>query len=268
MTGAATTGRNSRRFVWLTAATLLGLALTFSLGRWQLSRATQKEQIHSAIEAQKQRPALDAAGLLQQMPSDQSLAPLYHRSVKLQGSWLPQHTIFLDNRQMQGRPGFFVLTPLALAGSNHTVVVQRGWVARNFTERAQVPQVPTPEGSVVVYGRLAGPPPKLWEFESSHITAGPAHIRQNIDLPLYSLEIKRPLLMASVLELPADAVAGDGLQRDWLQVGTGTAKHYAYAAQWFALSALLALLYVWFQMLKPLLQRRSIKPIEKQDRYD
>jgi surfeit locus 1 family protein len=34
-------------------------------------------------------------------------------------------------------------------------------------------------------------------------------------------------------------------------------KHHGYAFQWFALSALIAGLYVWFQLLRPRLARRS-----------
>ena len=33
--------------------------------------------------------------------------------VRLEGIWRPEHTVFLDNRQMKGRPGFFVVTAAA-----------------------------------------------------------------------------------------------------------------------------------------------------------
>jgi surfeit locus 1 family protein len=42
----------------------------------------------------------------------------------------------------------------------------------------------------------------------------------------------------------------DGLQRDWQRPAAGVDKHYGYAFQWFGLSALIALLYVWFQLVK------------------
>jgi surfeit locus 1 family protein len=34
------------------------------------------------------------------------------------------------------------------------------------------------------------------------------------------------------------------------------AKHHGYAFQWFALCALIGLLYVWFQLIAPLRARR------------
>jgi len=39
-------------------------------------------------------------------------------------------------------------------------------------------------------------------------------------------------------------------------VASGVEKHHGYAFQWFGLSALIALLYVWFQIVQP---RRSPK---------
>ena len=39
---------------------------------------------------------------------------LLHRRVVLRGQWLAGNTVFLDNRQMQGRQGFTVVTPLQI----------------------------------------------------------------------------------------------------------------------------------------------------------
>jgi surfeit locus 1 family protein len=55
----------------------------------------------------------------------------------------------------------------------------------------------------------------------------------------------------SLLQTEPPAGAGDGLQRDWPAPSLGMAKNQAYAAQWFALSALMVALYVWYQVVKP-----------------
>jgi surfeit locus 1 family protein len=39
-------------------------------------------------------------------------------------------------------------------------------------------------------------------------------------------------------------------------VASGVAKHHGYAFQWFGLSGLIALLYVWFQIVQPRRQKR------------
>ena len=54
-------------------------------------------------------------------------AGLLHRPVILHGHWLAAATVYLDNRQMNGRPGFYVLTPLQLDDRPEVVLVQRGW---------------------------------------------------------------------------------------------------------------------------------------------
>lgn len=232
------------RFVVLTVATVLMVALTFSLGQWQLRRAAQKEALQAAIDAQKRLPALDGRALL----ATESVANLMHREAVLQGTWQSAHTVYLDNRPMDGKSGFWVVTPLLLAGSPQAVLVQRGWVPRDFTDRTRLPQVSTPEGVVSVSGRMAPPPSKLYEFEG----AAQGRIRQNLDLAAFGAETGVPLLPVSLLQTGA---ASEGLLRNWAAPNTGVDKHYGYAFQWFALCALLVGLYVWFQLLLP--RRRS-----------
>ena len=78
-------------------------------------------------------------------------------------------------------------------------------------------------------------------------------IRQNLDMAAFAKESGLSLLPVSVQQVGALA---DGLQRDWLQPATGVDKHYGYAAQWFGLSGLFAILYVWFQIVKKFKRRR------------
>jgi surfeit locus 1 family protein len=238
---------NVRRVVVLLAAVMLA-ALTARLGVWQLDRAGQKERLQAAIDARRDLPHLPAAAL--------ALAPgeaqaQHHRRIELRGQWLPQHTVFLENRQMQGRPGFFVLTPLQLPDGS-AVIVQRGWLPRDPVDRTRV-SAPAPlAGEVAVSGRIAPPPARLYDFEGG--AAGV--IRQNLDLQSFAVETGLRLRPLSVLELAPAAAApaaggGDGLARDWPAPAADVHKHYGYAFQWFSLSALTVILYVWFQVLRP-----------------
>ena len=123
------------------------------------------------------------------------------------------------------------------------VLVQRGWVPRNFLDRLQVTPVVTPAGVIELQGRIAPPPSKLYEFGRSEKTV----LRQNVDLAALSAEMGRPFLSVSVQQL---GVASEGLLREWPKIATGVEKHYGYAFQWFALSALISILYVWFQIVR------------------
>ena len=47
------------RFVLITLVALLGVVVTASLGRWQLSRAAQKEALQAALTERQAQPAID-----------------------------------------------------------------------------------------------------------------------------------------------------------------------------------------------------------------
>lgn len=233
------------RFWLITVAALLAMAATASLGRWQLSRAAAKEALQASIDTRAAEPVLDGAPLR----GDADPASLVHRRVVARGQWLAARTVFLDNRQMNGRVGFFVVTPLQLEGSATTVLVQRGWVPRNFEDRNRVPTLATPTGLVQLEGRIVPPPGKLYAMGA----AEPGPIRQNLDLAQFKIETGLPLAAVSIQQTDA---AADGLARDWPQGNTGVDKHYGYAFQWFGLSALIAVLYVWFQIVRRFIQRK------------
>jgi surfeit locus 1 family protein len=219
----------------------VGVAAGLALGAWQLSRAAQKNALHDALEQHRSLPALAGRELAAAGNPD----AVTWRPVRLQGRWVAQHTVFLDNRQMQGKPGFDVLTPLRIEGTDAVVVVQRGWVQRNFMDRTRMPAIETPSGPVEVSGLIAPPPPKLYSFAGAE--TGP--IRQNLDLGEFRARTGLPLL--TWLSVQQAGPASGGLLRDWAQPGSGVEKHYGYAFQWFALSALIAILYVWFQFIAP-----------------
>ncbi|MFT4266936.1 MAG: SURF1 family protein [Xenophilus sp.] len=236
------------------------IAITLSLGRWQLSRAAQKEALQAGIEAQQRHPPLDMAAFL----SIEQPATELHRAVHVRGLWLSAQTVYLDNRQMHGVPGFYVLTPLALEGTEQTLMVQRGWVQRNFLDRARLPPVDTPAGLVDVEARIEPPPahllqlgadpparlaPDLAAQASQAADEAASHIRQNLDLTAFRAETGLPL--RTDVSLQQTGAASEGLQRDWPAPALGIEKHYGYAFQWFGLAGLLALLYVWFQLIAP-----------------
>jgi surfeit locus 1 family protein len=148
------------------------------------------------------------------------------------------------------RPGFFVLTPLVLADGS-SLLVQRGWLPRDFLERSRVRDVPTSGDEVRVLGRIAPPPSRLFEFGG----AESGRIRQNLDLDAYSRETGLRLRPLSLLLAESPAGVGDGLQRDWPSPSTGVAKNRGYAVQWFALSLLILALYAWFQLIQPYRRR-------------
>jgi len=228
---------------WLvTTAALAGCAATLALGFWQWGRAEEKVRLQEAIDARAKDPAIE----LQDAVAARDVAAVMHRRVIIRGGEWAGPTLFLDNRQMEGKVGFYVVTALKVPGTaNAAVAVQRGWAPRNFQRREQLPPVSTPVGAVAFEGVIAPPPARLFAFAGADSGA----IRQNLDLSRFREETRLPLeTRFSVQQVGA---ASDGLLRQWPHVGSGAERNWGYAFQWWALSALIAILYAWFQFIRP-----------------
>lgn len=232
------------KFGLITFAALVTIAITLSLGFWQLSRATQKLTLQAAVDAQGAKPLLDGTAL--QLAGDPSA--LLHQRARLKGTWGQGKTVFLDNRPMGSRVGFYAVTPLILDSSKVAILVQRGWAPRDFEDRARLPHIDTPKGVVEIEGRIAPAPAKLYELGGT--SAGP--IRQNLDLAQFQAETGLTLMAVTLQQTGAP---GEGLLRDWAPVNAGVDRHYGYAFQWFGLSALTAVLYLWFQIVRRFIYR-------------
>ncbi|MFM7331486.1 MAG: SURF1 family protein [Brachymonas sp.] len=250
------------RSQWLILiAAIACISTTASLGAWQMRRATHKERLAAAISKQNEQlpgtnTALNAIDLGVFKPEE-----WLHRRMQLQGRWLHEHTVFLDNRPMQvsgsQRVGFYVATPLAVEGKGdgerRVIWVQRGWVQRDFQDRSRLPQLPQASASVIVQGRLIAQVSRAYAMnEPASSTATPADPRasriwQNLPTVNFSSQVLMPVALLQT----APESAEDGLQRNWPAADTGVAKHHGYAFQWFALSALIFILYVWFQLIAP-----------------
>ena len=236
----------ARRWIVLLAA-VVGVAVTARLGAWQLSRAAEKEALQASLDTRGALPPLPAAALARDAAT---AAGQWHRRITLAGRWRPEHSVFLDNRQMNGRPGFFLLTPLELAPGD-AVLVQRGWAPRDLRDRALLPEVPTAGGRVELVGQVAPAPSRLYAFAEEES----GRLRQNIDIEAYARETGVGLRPLSIVQTEGSA-PDDGLLRQWPRPAVDVHKHYGYAFQWFALATLLTGLYVWFQLLQPWLRRQ------------
>lgn len=246
----ASFGRPRLRAVIVLVATIAGVAGTARLGVWQLDRAAQKASLQHALDTRALLPPIEASALAD---TAEAAVAQFHRKIVVSGHWVPSATVFLDNRQMGGRPGFFVVTPLWLTDSGGAVLIQRGWVPRDAMDRSKLPALPDEPAEITVKGRIAPPPGRLYEFAG----AASGVIRQNLDLDTYAQEFSLSLRPLSIVQ-DAEGAPTDGLSREWTRPDVGIDRHYGYAFQWFALCALMTGLYVWFQLIHPRLrsQRR------------
>jgi len=177
----------------IVALTLLGLvaAVCIALGFWQLERAQLRRNMQHTIAQGRASPALTLA------PDTPSEALRDWRAAQAQGTWRHDLTVLLDNRNQDGRPGYWVVTPLLLGGASDdacaqgfcprdaseddpaadgssvrqscshaptAVLVLRGWLPRRFD--ALPPTVPAPTGVVRIHGQLLSRVPRMYELPS------------------------------------------------------------------------------------------------------
>lgn len=249
--------------VW--AVALATMALTVSAGVWQLGRADQKQAAEAALQRQRQLPAWTNADWPCDVNAPETSALPVQRPVMLRGQWLAAHTVFLDNRQMGGATGFIVVTPLRLstregACPGGIVLVQRGWVPRHVQDRLRLPEVETPTQEVAVPGQVMARLSEAFQLGAEPPGGGASApiVRQNADAAFWSARLgQRPLLGAVRQTQAAQPLDSAVLRREWPEPGQGRDKHLAYAAQWFAMAAVVAGLTIWFQLISPGRQRRS-----------
>ncbi|CAN5339101.1 SURF1 family protein [soil metagenome] len=215
-------------------ATLVAMAIGISLGQWQSWRAAEKE----SIELKLRERGTAAPIVVSSAPA--SIDAIEYRQVLVTGEFVRDWPLYLDNRPHKGTAGLHVLLPLKLAGSDMHVMVARGWIPRNQSDRAKLPPLVTPSGVVEIQGlvkRNAGHVMQLGQAEKLQ----PGAIVQNLDLGEFAAASKLRM-QAFILEQQNDS--GDGLLHDWPRPSSGIDKHRGYAFQWYGLSATAFLFFV------------------------
>jgi surfeit locus 1 family protein len=219
--------------------------LLLSLGVWQLHRADAKQALIDQYAT--------GAAVTQLLRADNITTLPLLQSVTVQGRYDSAQQVLLDSmpspQTMGGaRPGYHVLTPLRLDGTDQLVLIDRGWVPLG-TRREDLPNIQVSEQLRTVRGRLAEPPragirlqgepaaaiwPRVLNFPTM---AELAALYDNATLP-------RIVLL--------DEDAADGFKRAWslhYSVGEfGPQRHIAYAVQWFVMAATLVIIYLFMAL--------------------
>lgn len=220
-----------RRPFWLpTVAALAVIALTTSAGIWQTNRAQAKRALQAHYDAQeKSAPVV--------LPGSQIDAEAFrYRRVRVTGQFDPAQEILLDNRVLNGKPGYQVVTPLKIDQADRYVLIDRGWVARG-ADRTLLPEIRTPLGVIVIEGIAAPPSTKYLELSTQTVEG---RVWQNLDMQRMTGLLRYPLQPIVITQLNEN---GDGLLRHWERPDVGIDKHLGYAFQWFALAVATIVIY-------------------------
>lgn len=227
--------------IWLILFCGSVFAMTVSFGFWQLDRANEKQQLQDAIDTRQNDAPLHLPNALIDISE---LSQAQHFLGSVTGTPIADGQFLLENVVHNGKPGFYVYTPV-LMHDGQVVVVNRGWVAAN-AHREDIPQISVAEKETAFSGRFAAP-------RSKPVMVGglpPANANSDsvwfyVDLDLVAQKLDRQVASFVLLQTNTD---DSGLLRDWPVYDTKVGMHIGYAIQWFAFAAIDTVFFLLFSI--------------------
>jgi len=205
---------------------LIVIAVTVRLGFWQRDRAHQKEALQAHITQFENAPAQQLGN------APIALRDIEFHRVRAVGRFIPEQVVYLDNRPYNDQAGFYVVMPFKLRDGGY-VLVNRGWLPRNASDRTAIEPYDTPKGDVEIEGIARADASKAYELGEGG-SAAHQKIRQNLDVEAYAAETGLALQPFVIQQISDD---GDKLVRDWPAPTTGVERNYGYMFQWWAMAA-------------------------------
>jgi surfeit locus 1 family protein len=217
-----------------TIVTMVMLYLMISLGLWQLDRADYKQALESALE---QRKSLSAKNLelLPQSKDERRFMP-----VRLNGHYVSDKSLLLDNKIFHGQVGYHVYTPFMM-DTGKQILVNRGFVPQGKS-RQDLPDTSISADPLIISGILDLPPSRTVTLSAyQHQFGNWPVVVQHIDLAEIS-QVLQSGIYDMVLWLDENQVGSK--QYDLPVLNLNSAKHTGYAFQWFAMSLALIIIYL------------------------
>jgi surfeit locus 1 family protein len=224
-----------RRLVAFTISALWGFCVLIALGAWQVQRLHWKEGLIAARDA-----AVSAAPMPLPRTAAEAAALDFH-PVSVQGQFLHEHELYLNATERRtGRGGFLVVTPLRLADGT-ILMVERGWIPPERLDRA-TRAAGNPAGVVAVDGLLRLPPDgKPGWFVPANDPARNQWFYVDLPAMAHAAEFDRALpfyMDAGPAPNPGGLPLGGQADTELVN------NHLQYAITWFALAAILAVIYL------------------------
>ncbi len=236
-----------RRWILATLLVVAAVGVMVRLGIWQLERMAQRQAFNARVIAQIEQPplALNSATLAA------DLTQMEYRAVIVSGVYDHAQQVALRNRVYENHPGIDLLTPLVIAGTNHAVLVNRGWIPIEEAAPANWNKYIEP-GIVEVRGVIRLSQSKA-DFGSIGDPLGRLEIWNLVNLPRIQEQITHSLLPVYIQQSPAGSLVAASPSarppfpiRNKLELDLSEGSHLGYALQWFTFATILAIGYPFF----------------------
>lgn len=219
------------KFDWKASAlVILLMPLLLTLGFWQLDRADEKLSLQTLFD---ERLSSEPVALV----DVKDISDLRFVRVKVQGQFINEKTLFLDNRIFQGQFGYDVVTPFSISNSGQVVFINRGWVKGDISRRT-LPTIEPVVGSVELVGQVYVPHSEMLVLDKLTASGWPK-VMQSFNVEMLEGDFESTLFPYSIrLEERSPGF----LISSWRVVNLQPEKHTGYAVQWFAMSLTLVII--------------------------
>lgn len=217
--------------------------LLIALGMWQLGRAEEKKMLLATLaQRQQDEPIQLTPGRVA------SLDQVRFRRVAVSGIYDSAHQFLLDNQIVDGKAGYFVMTPFWIGASDKAVLVNRGWIPAG-RDRTKLPDISVTAEIEIVSGRINRFPGVGWKLEGAdQPTDDWPSVVQVIDSKVLEKKLGYGLFN---FQVQLDSDQSKGYRRDWsAAVAMPPEKHIGYAIQWFGLALTLIVLFFYYSCRK------------------
>ena len=223
-----------------TLITVFFVILMLNLGFWQLRRAEQKIHLLELLSNDNITQISDKSQLIK--------LPKY-ANITLRGHFLTAPQLLLDNQVNNGKQGYHVFTPFMIDKLNTFIMVNRGWLSKASLSTTKLTLDTT---SVTIGGKLNSTPQvgiQLGEIvldknKTQQIIT--YYDDEKISHFLHAALCKdlNCVVSAKILWLNKDYP--NAFNRNWNPIVMLPSKHVGYAVQWFAMSFVLVLVFVYW----------------------
>lgn len=241
------------KFLFLSLATVAGVALLVGLGVWQLQRREWKHALIMRIEA---RASAAPVALAQVLAAWRETGDVEYMRLKLRGNFLPGKEFHLY-AIVEGTPGWRIVTPFK-TDSGNVVLVDRGFVPDRLMG-LQAPFGRAPPGEIELIGLARAPANRGWFEPLNEPERNRWYWRDLGGMAAQLPPEQRARTVPFFVEAEAGAWNGKG---EWPRAGVTRLRlrdpHLEYALTWFGLALVLIVVSGFF--MRSQLQRNGGNP--------
>ena len=228
-----------RRYWWQTLIVLLAMAVMAGLGQWQLVRLEQRRAANADLLVKLQTEALVITGAA--LP--ESPDALEDRLAMVTGEYDFARQIGVQGQFSEQSPGYWLLTPLRIDGSEKAILVNRGWIPAAEGEggdwSAFDETLTQPVRGYLQRSR------KMPDGSTSVVPADGVKGWWRVDIEAIQSQMPYPLLPVALQVAADESRARSQLpQRVPVDFDLSEGSHMSYALQWYAFALIAGIIYV------------------------